>query len=360
MSRRIKWIPAVVLFLVVAALPQFIGNDYYMNLLIQIMMNAVLAMTFIVLLRAGLLNMSIAGFWGIGAYSSGMLTLKLGLNFWVALPASLVIAACVAVIFGAIIVRYSGLGFIMPSLIFAFIVPLIFGTFKVFGGHVGLIRIPPVSEIPLPGGSRIVFASTQSYYYLLLVFAVIVVSVILALYRAWTGRVWRAMGLSNDLAQSVGINPFRYRLLGFVIVSAMAALMGIFFAHYSTNIMPESYGPFKVIYIQMYAILGGVAAPILGPIIGAGVLTVVPEALRVTKGFEPMITGAIIILILIFIPQGIMGIFRGHKASDVADLYARACGFRFRRKAPAAARTDCDRHGWRADGRRPQRAGIGV
>ena len=294
-------------------------------------------MTFIILLRAGLLNMSIAGFWGIGAYSSAMLTLKGGLPFWASLPVSVAIAACVAALFGAIIVRYSGLGFIIPSLIFAFIVPLVFGSFKVFGGHVGLIRIPPPESIPLPGDAEIAFGSTRSYYYLLLIFAVIIVVMTLALYRAWTGRVWRAMGLSNDLAQSVGISLFRYRLLGFVIVSAMAALVGVFFAHYSTNIMPESYGPFKVIYIQMYAILGGVASPILGPIIGAGVLTVIPEALRVTKGFEPMITGAIIILILIFLPQGIMGLFRGRSGAEVHELFARAFGYRLRKRPSAAA-----------------------
>ncbi|MBN1630867.1 MAG: branched-chain amino acid ABC transporter permease [Thermoleophilia bacterium] len=335
MSKRLKWSLAAVLFLFVAVLPQFISSDYYMHLLIVIMMNAVLAMTFIILLRAGMLNMSIAAFWGIGAYSSAMLTLKGGLSFWAALPVSIVIAACVAALFGAIIVRYSGLGFIMPSLIFGFIVPLVFATFKVFGGRVGLIRIPPVNTIPLPGGADIVFGSTRSYYYLLLVFAVVVIVVTLALYRAWTGRVWRAMGLSTDLAQSVGISLFRYRLLGFVICSAMAALMGVFFAHYSTNIMPESYGVFKVIYVQMYAILGGVAAPILGPIIGAGVLVVIPELLRVTKGFEPMITGAIIILILIFVPQGIMGLFQGRSSSDVHALLARAFGYRLRRQQPA-------------------------
>ena len=326
MSRAWRWSLAGVFLVVVVALPLFMPSDYYTHLLILIMMNSVLAMTFIVLLRAGLLNMSTAAFWGIGAYSTAMLTLKLGLSFWVALPVSIAIAACVGLAFGAIVARYSGLGFIMPTLIFAFMVPLVFGTFKVFGGYVGLIRIPAPGSIPLPGGAEIVFGSVRSYYYLLLVFAVVVVAAILALYRAWTGRAWRALGLSNNLAQSVGINPFRYRLLGFVIVSAMAALMGVFFAVYSTNIQPGSYGPFKVIYVQMYAILGGVVAPILGPIIGAAILTIVPEALRVTGGFEPIITGALIILILIFIPQGIMGLFKGRESSSATTMYARAIG----------------------------------
>lgn len=182
------------------------------------------------------------------------------------------------------------------------------------------------------------FGSERSYYYLLLVFSVIVVVALLALYRAWTGRAWRALGLSTDLAQSVSINPFRYRLLAFVIVSAMAALMGVFFAHYSTNIQPGSYGPFKAIYIMMFAILGGVGSPIIGPIIGAGILTVIPEALRVTENFEPMITGAIIILILIFMPQGILGLFRGRRSSEASDLLVGL--FHGRKRSAASASAD--------------------
>ncbi len=310
MSRRWRWVTSVVFLLLVLTLPQFIRNPYYIHLLVLIMMNSVLAMTFVMLLRAGLLNMSVAAFWGIGAYTSAMLTLKGGLSFWISLPLTLGVAALVALVVGAILVRNSGLGFIIPSLIFAFIVPLIFGTYKVFGGHVGLIRIPAPDAIPLLGGHHIVFGSEASYYYLVLAFALIVVCVLLALYRSWAGRAWRAMGLSNDLAQSVGINLFRYRLLAFVIVSVMAAFMGIFFAHYSTNIQPNTYGPFKAIYVQMYAILGGISSPILGPVIGAAILTIIPEALRVIKNFEPMVTGALIIAILVFLPQGIIGLLR--------------------------------------------------
>jgi branched-chain amino acid transport system permease protein len=341
MSRRWKWLIAFVFLAIVIVLPQFITNPYYTHLMILIMMNSVLAMTFIMLLRAGLLNMSMAAFWGIGAYTAGMLTLKGGLSFWVALPTSIAISALVALAIGAILVRHAGLGFIIPSLIFAFIVPLVFGTFKTFGGHVGLIRIPAPNAIPLPGGAQIAFVSETSYYYLLLVFSVIVVMVLLALYRAWTGRAWRALGLSANLAESVSINPFRYRLLGFVIVSAMAALMGVFFAAYSSNIQPESYGPFKAIYIQMFAILGGVGSPIIGPLIGAGILTIIPEALRAVKNFEPMVTGALIILILIFMPQGIIGLIQGRRPGEAWEFLSNAIRGR-RRSTPPVPQADVE------------------
>ena len=326
MSNRLKWLVALVFLAFVIAIPQFVRNSYYMHLMILVMMNSVLAMTFILVLRTGLINMSVAAFWGIGAYSSGMLAAKAGLSFWVALPASLAIAALVGLIIGVVLVRNAGLGFVIPSLLFAFIVPLIFGTFSVFGGYVGLIGIPAPSTIPLPFGGHLVFGSERSYYYLLLVFAIVVVIAFLALYRAWTGRAWRALGLSSDLAESVGISPFRYRLLAFVIASVAAALMGIFFAQYSTNIAPDSYGPFKAIYVQMYAILGGVGSPIVGPLIGAGILTLIPEALRVTGGFAPILVGALIILILVFLPQGVLGFFRGRTFRDIPEEILLALG----------------------------------
>jgi branched-chain amino acid transport system permease protein len=310
LSKRLKWTLALVFLAVVIALPQLVRNSYYMHLLILVMMNAVLAMTFVLVLRTGLVNISVAGFWGIGAYSSAMLTMKGGLSFWVALPASLVIAGLVALIMGAVMLRTGGLGFIILSLLFSFIVPLVFGTFDVFGGHVGLVGIPAPGAIPLPGGHRIVFGSERSFFYLLLVFSVVVVAGFLALYRGWTGRAWRALGLSSDLAESVGISPFRYRMLAFVIASVAAALMGVFFAQYSYNITPDSYGPFKAMYLQMYAVLGGVGSPIVGPLLGAGIFTFIPELLRPTGEFSSIIVGVIIILILAFMPQGILGLVR--------------------------------------------------
>jgi branched-chain amino acid transport system permease protein len=325
-SRRLQWTLALLFVAVVIVLPLFVHSPYYTHLMILVMMNAVLAMTFVLVLRTGLINISVAGFWGIGAYSSAMLTLKAGMPFWASLPASLVIAGVVALIMGVVMLRAGSLGFIILSLLFGFIVPLVFGTFSVFGGHVGLIGLPTPEAIPLPGGHHIAFGSERSYYYLLFVFSVVLVVGFLALYRAWTGRAWRALGLSSDLAESVGISPFRYRMLAFVVASVAAALMGVFFAHYSANITPDTYGPFKAMYLQMYAVLGGIGFPIIGPLLGAAVFTLIPEVLRPTGEFSSIIVGAMVILILIFLPQGILGLLRGRRGRVLPEEVVAALG----------------------------------
>jgi branched-chain amino acid transport system permease protein len=331
MSSRMKWLAAIVFVAIVAALPQIIQGSYLLHLLTLIMMNAVLAMTFIMMLRVGLLNLSVAAFWGIGAYSSAILSTKAGFSFWLALPAAIGIAVVLSLILGSLLLRSTSLGFIITSLIFAFIVPLVFGTYQFFGGYGGIMGIPAPSPIPVGFGAHIVFGSETSYFYLLLAFSLVVVIGFLALYRSWAGRAWRALGLSPNLAQSVAINPFRYRLLAFAICSGAAALMGVFFAHYSTVVIPETYGPFKTIYVHMFAILGGVVSPIVGPILGAAILTILPEALRPVGGFEPIVTGALIIAIVVLMPQGLLGMLRGHRAKEASELLL-ALGWRPRRR----------------------------
>ena len=228
-ASRWTWLAAAAGVAVLIALPQLLANAYYVQLAILILLNAVLAMTFVLLLRAGKISLSVAGFWGIGAYASGMLTVKTGMSFWLSVPLALLVAAAVALALGALICRYSGLGFIIPSLLFGLIVPLVFGTFSWFGGYVGLLGVFPADSLTLPGGLTIDFFAPESQYYLLLVLAAISVVVLLAFYAAWTGRTWRAIGYSSKLAESVGVNPFRYRLGAFVLGAVIAALMGAFF-----------------------------------------------------------------------------------------------------------------------------------
>jgi branched-chain amino acid transport system permease protein len=304
MLRRI----AVAVFLVaVAAVPLVVHNQYYLNIFIEVMINAVLAMSFLVVLNTGLINVSMAAFWGIGAYSTALLETKAGLSFWAALPISVVMGAVLALIIGLFVVRFVGFGFVILTLVIASIVPLVFGTFSFFGQYVGIINIPVPSPIPLPGGHQIEFTSYEPYYYLLFVLVLIVVVVLWAFYSAWTGRAWKALGLSSQLAQSVAINPRKYRLFAWIIGSTAAVLVGSFYAAYSTALTPDTFGPFKSIYAQFYAILGGTGFLLLGPVVGALVLTAIPEMLRFTHGNEPIITGAIVILLIIFLPAGIVG-----------------------------------------------------
>jgi branched-chain amino acid transport system permease protein len=308
--RSYKFIGLISLAVFLILVPIIIHNPYYIHLLIMVGINTVLAMTFILLLRTGLITIAIAGFWGIGAYASALLTVRLGFSFWLALPLSTVITGIIAFFAGHLLVRKSGIGFVILTLVFAFIIALIFGTFEVFGGYVGIYNIPRPAPIPIPFLAPIKFSSKTPFYYLMLFLVLIVGLVSSAFYAAWTGRAWRAIGLNPRLAESLGVDIFKYRLFAFVITASAAGLMGSFFAHYYGSIVPTTFGPFKTLYLQVYAILGGVEFAILGPLIGSLIMTLIPEFLRITKEVEPIFTGIIVVLLVIFMPDGLLGLLR--------------------------------------------------
>lgn len=211
---------------------------------------------------------------------------------------------------------------------FGFIIVLIFGTFEIFGGYTGIYDIPPPESISLPIFGVIAFTSKTPYYYLMLLLVFIVVLGFSAFYAAWTGRAWKAIGLSPRLADSLGISIFRYRLLAFVIAAAAAGLMGSFFAHYYGSIVPGTFGPLKTIYVHVYAILGGVEFAIAGPIIGSLVMIIVPEFLRITKEVEPVFTGLLLILLVMFLPDGLLGLSRrGRHTTGPIENLARVFGW---------------------------------
>jgi len=307
-SRSGRVIGLVILGIVLVLVPVFVESPYYVHLLIMVGINSVLAMTFILMLRTGLITLAIAAFLGIGAYTSALLAMELNLPFWLALPASTVITGIVGFFLGYLMVKNSGFSFIILSLVVAFVVYLIFGTFDFFGGYIGIVNIPRPEPIPLPFLAPIEFTSKTPYYYLMLFLVLIVVLAFSAFYNAWTGRAWRAIGLSPRLAESLGVSLFKYRLLAFVIAATAAGLMGSFYAHYFQALVPSTFGPFKTIYVHLYAILGGIGFPIAGPIFGSLIMTIVPEVLRVTRSVEPMITGALVIILVMFLPNGLLGL----------------------------------------------------
>jgi branched-chain amino acid transport system permease protein len=315
---------AVVLTLaVLLLLPLVVRDQYYLHILVQVIINAVLAMTFVIVLRTGLINVSMAAFWGLGAYGVALLETKAGLSFWAAAPISVVGTFVLALLIGLIVVRFAGFGFVILTLVIASIVPVVFGTWKYLGQYVGILNIPRPTAVSLPFGGHIEFITKTPYYYLALTLALISVLVLWAFYAGSTGRAWRAIGLSSQLAQSVGINPFRYRLVAFTLGSTIAGLMGTFYAVYAGSIVPGTFGPFKSIYVQIYAILGGMGFVILGPVVGALILTFIPELLRFLKGNEPIFTGALIILIVIFLPQGLLGFISSLRDKLTAGRIAR-------------------------------------
>ena len=299
-----------VLILVIAALvfPWLVGNPYYLHLITIVYMNAVLGMGFALIHSVGLVTLGASAFWGIGAYASALLVMKVHLNSWLAMPLSAMIAAAVALGFGLLAVRYAGLGFVIFTLLFCFVIERVFGYIPIFGGWGGIIGIPSPDSIHLPFAGLIDFSGRIPFYYLSLLLLFLTIVTFYSLYSSRIGRAWRAVKLDPNLAAAVGVYTFGYRLGAFVLASGFAAFAGSFYAHYTMVVSPETFGLLKSVYIQIYAILGGLEYCILGPLLGALVFTVLPDIFQFFPSIEPYVTGVILIAIVIFLPSGLAGV----------------------------------------------------
>jgi branched-chain amino acid transport system permease protein len=325
-THHLKLIGLIVLIVIIALLPLFVHSPYYLDLLIMIIVNAILAMTFIMLLRTGLISLGIAAFWGMGAYLSTVLVMKLNLSFWFGLPASALITGFIALCLGYPLIKNAGFSFVILTAVIGMIFVVAIGNIPQLGGYTGIPNIPPPDPIRIPFLPPIEFASKIPFFYLALFLFVVAILITSAFYSAWTGRAWTAIGLNPRLAGSLGINVFRYRLLAFVLASALAGLIGSFYAHYQGFVIPSTYGLFATIYIHIYAILGGIGYVIAGPVLGSALMTFFPELIRMTKEVAPIFTGALLVLLVLFLPRGLLRLLdrRTVIAESVANKIVKA------------------------------------
>ena len=305
---HLRLINIATLFVLFAIVPLFTQSPYYLNLLIMSGIYAVLAMTFVLLLRTGLITLAIASFWGIGAYSSTMLVIKLHLSFWLSLPLSVMIAGVFGLGLGLILVRNPGFGFVAMTMMIGLLFSVAVGSTAFLGGYPGIFNIPAPDPIHLPLLPPIQFASDVKFYYLMMLLVLVVVLVFSAFYRAWTGRAWTAIGLNSRLAESLGINVFRYRMVAFVVAAAAAGLMGSFYAHYQAAVNPETFNLFRTMYVHIYAILGGLGFPVLGPVIGSMLMVFFAEGMRFAQDIQPIIIGGLLIVLIVFLPKGLLSL----------------------------------------------------
>jgi len=312
---KLVWLSVALIILII--LPWIIESPYIMHLLIMFLILAVLGMTFSMLFNTGLITLGAAAFYGIGAYASALSATKLGLSFWLALPLATLITAILALALGAIIVRHAGVAFVIITMLFAHVIVQVTGQVELFGGWGGILGIPRPGSI-----GPIEFAGKIPCYYLMLFLSLLIALIFYALYTCRVGRVWRTIKLSPPLAETLGINLYRYRLLAFVIGSSAAGAVGSFYAHYFGVLTPGTFGGWTSIYIQLYAVLGGLEFYILGPAIGAAIMTFLPEFLRIAKEVEPIITGALLLIIILFFPGGILGTLQTFPRLRLASMSA--------------------------------------
>jgi branched-chain amino acid transport system permease protein len=296
----------VFLFLV----PLFITGQYQLHVLIMAGIAVVLTSSLRLIFNSGQLSLGHGGVMTLGAYTSALLTTKLGLSTWAALGAGAAAGGLFALLVGYPFVRLKGIYFSLVTVFMAEAIRLTGEQWKsLTGGSLGISNIPVPDPIRIPGLFNISFTSKVEFYYLTLVLVLFSLLVFYALERSRIGLTWFSVRESDFLAESVGIDTASSKVLAFCIGSLFAGLAGALYSQYNAVITPSAFGFVYSVYVLIYMIVGG-AQSFAGPIIGAVILTFLPESARALKAYQPYIFAGVVILVMFFLPGGIVSLPR--------------------------------------------------
>jgi len=295
--RRVGWLAALGLFLVI--LP-FLVRDYQVDVLIMLLINIIIVVSFRLITTTGRWSLAHIPMVGCGAYATALLTGGLGFPFWLSLPLSGLATGAAALLMSYPLARTKGFAFFVASFAAGDALRLCWTRFKVpFGGHKGLTNVP----VPSFFGAGD-FAQAIPYYFLALAVTVLCLLVMWRLDRSRLGRTWKILDMNEDLAKSLGINATFYKILAFVLGSAFAGVAGVLLAHRLWAVVPAQFGFGATLYLLVWVVFGGTRT-FQGPIIGVAALTLLREILKPLFEWVPLIFGTIIILTLIFLPEGL-------------------------------------------------------
>lgn len=318
-----KW--GYVLILVVAlVVPVFMPNRYFFQVVIMSCLMAVGALSFNLLLGfTGQASLAHGAFFGIGAYGASILTLSLGWSFWIALPVGAAISALVGMIVGVPTLRTRGAYFAISTMCLGEIVTLIAGNWmELTGGHNGLVGIPTPTPITIPGIVTINFYNQTAQYYLVLAFLLLVLFFMHRLVYSLKGLTFMAIRNNELLAEAVGINSFRTKLLSFTVSTFIVGLAGGIYASIIGSISP-TVASLKITFdFLLFTLLGGMAT-LAGPVIGGFALPILMEYLQFLQEYQMIIFGALLVVVIVYFPRGFVGAYRKLKAqmkSEKADL----------------------------------------
>ena len=297
-SPRTGGLAALALF--VLLLPLALRNSYYYDVAILAALNAIVCVGLNLLIGyAGQISLGHAGFFGLGAYASAILTARYGWPAAAAMPAAIVAVATLGYLVGRPILRLRGHYLAMATLGMGIIISIVIITEdRLTGGPDGM-QVPPLAV------AGITLAGERTWYWV--VGAMLLVAVWLAqnLVESPHGRALRALHGSEIGAQVSGIDSARHKVRVFVISAVYAAFAGSLAAHYAGFITPGKVTFFHSIELVTMVVFGGMAST-FGAVVGAAVLTALPQALTLFREYEMPAFGAVMMLTMIFMPRGLV------------------------------------------------------
>jgi len=290
---------------VVAALtlPLWLRSPYHVHVAIMAGIFAVLAMSLNLLLGyTGQLSLGHAAFFGIGAYTSALLTLKLEWSFWPALAAAVGLAGAAGFLIGRLALKLRGAYFVLVTISFAGVISLVsINGIELTNGPLGL------PGVPAPELGPWTLRTKTAYYYLVLAAVALSYLVCRRLVRSRIGRALVALRENEPLAESVGVDATHYLVLAAVVSAALAGLGGSLYAHYTRFVSPEVF-LFTYTVTMVIMVVAGGKGTLSGPLVGAVLFTVLPEALRAAASWQwQMLSyGVLLVLLVFFLPRGIV------------------------------------------------------
>lgn len=294
------------LFAMVACLIPIIaqGNEYYLHIYIVCVINVILASSLRIIASTGQMSIGQAGFMGIGAYTSAIMVVKYHFPVYVGLLMGGVAATTLAALIGYPLARVRTIYFAMVTMFLGEIIRLaIYEWRDLTGGSTGLIGIPRPTAFSLFGIWNIDFATRIHFCYLALVLLLLMLLVFHRMEQSQLGTALAAIGQEEAVASSVGINVARYKVISFCIGSFFTGLAGGLYAHFMTVLNPDTFNIFRSLYILIYVVVGG--RMFSGPIVGAVVLTLIPEVFGTLKEYQPFVFVSVVFSVVFFLPGGL-------------------------------------------------------
>lgn len=294
----------LVLLALLAAAPFVVNLPFLTHIGVMVGIYTVLALSMNLMLRIGQISFAHGAFMGLGAYGSALMMMRLDLPFLVAFFSAALGVTLLAWLVGLLFLRIRGVYFVLITFAFGEIIVLTFVEWvSLFGGSGGLPGVPSPSLFGYAIGSR------EGFYLLSLTLAGFAYAAVRAIYRSELGAVITSLDENEALTRSLGIDSRRYRLLTFCFSAFLAGMAGAIYGHYLTLVTPEDYGFWVPVNLVVMNVIGGIAHPI-GSVLGALLLVPLPELLRDAKQYQVLLYGIVLMVFLLFMPNGLHGLFR--------------------------------------------------
>jgi branched-chain amino acid transport system permease protein len=309
---RVGWALLVALGLV---FPFIAKNDYHLTVMSTAFIFAFATVGLnLITGYTGQFNLAHSGFMAVGAYTVGILTVDHHWPFWWAFALSGVTAAVLGFFIGIVSLRLKGHYFSIFTLCVGYIMFLLIEKWEgLTHGPVGIIGIPAPA-----GLGSITFDTPRTLYYLVFVFLVVGVWVMHRIVRSLLGRTFMAIRNSDELAESLGINLMRNKVLAFMLSVFYAGMAGGLYAGFVRFLGPEIASVEHTFDMTMYMLVGGIGT-LLGPLLGALSVPWITQYLQFLQEYRFVVFGPILVLLVIFLPHGLVGTYLGWKARRASE-----------------------------------------